>query len=262
MDQQPEDIEFEIIRRMMDQDDFSVNEAINQVTTRATVLSQDARELEIHANDIADSMFDYALKTHHSQQSKLVNFITILQKTSIPHPDGGVATHPWSGAFWTDLPLIGMTWADYSASYAPEDSTNDSRGNEEYENFMAFVAQLSEIGVGRLNVTTQWSYKSLCEIFEEDNGGPTRVQVRVACIWFIYAPQKVWNDALLGRTYRENSFQVDSWVRWRKFLEESQTAAWLDEDTQELLRCALLNMYWRGGGIPTRDELYFRRRRI
>lgn len=64
--------------------------------------------------------------------------------------------------------------------------------NRHFENCTAYVAQLFEIGFSFYRESMDWNYSHLTRVFGTDQ--PTRLDIRLVCFWFIYAPSKVWLD--------------------------------------------------------------------
>lgn len=70
------------------------------------------------------------------------------------------------------------------------------------------------------------------------------------CMWFIYAPNKIWLDVpfLQESPFLSQLFQGHFWQIWRDFFKACQELQDLgsqdlsDQDTQELIRQALQNM--------------------
>lgn len=79
----------------------------------------------------------------------------------------------------------------------------------------------------------------------DKEGHLSKLEVRVMCMWFIYAPEKVWLDVHLRRDDRGSHFPADSWLKWKQFFQACQSAPGeevKDEDTQQLIKQALENM--------------------
>jgi hypothetical protein len=81
--------------------------------------------------------------------------------------------------------------------------------------------------------------------------------LRAACVWFIYASDRLWENVQRGRTYMQapsagagsprfkdggwNGFERDRWDVWRQGLSEAREAT-TDEQARRLVDEALAHM--------------------
>ncbi|CAG9990517.1 unnamed protein product [Clonostachys byssicola] len=250
--------EGDIIINLVNNDDFSTAEAVEKIVAltadaaaeafstqeqfKATNLVQHNVLLQ-HSTAVAGFIIDCAEQIPHDQQSKLLDFVFQLQKVTVPDPRAGAELRQEDEVFWTGMPRLGLELSEYQGL---------SRSTEEqlrlYENCVAFVAQLSEIGFGSFKESIGWNHWPLTRMFQETYK-PTRSNVRLVCIWLIYAPKKVQQDAQLGRTRgtgpRAKVFKPEYWARWKQFLEDCQSKPSdeiADLDTQNLIGRALDSM--------------------
>ncbi|CAH0021195.1 unnamed protein product [Clonostachys rhizophaga] len=233
--------EGEIILKMMEQNDFPIAQAVQEIValTHAAALSTAEDDpVWVHASRVADAIHMLSMHTKHNEQYKLLEFVVSLHQVTIPDPNTGEVFALDGACFWTDLPELSMTQGEYFA-YG-----NRSDTKEYHENALAFYAQLSAAGILKYKESISRDYNDLTRLFDT-NGQLSRPEVRVMCMWFIYAPEKVWLDVQLRRTYQDDQFPADSWIKWRQFLQDCQSAPGekiRDEDTQQLIKQALESM--------------------
>ncbi|CAG9983668.1 unnamed protein product [Clonostachys byssicola] len=248
--------EGEVIVDMITQDDYSVARAVEAITALTSAAAsptavsspddQTDDPLYNHADNVADTIHGLSRRLRYDRQSKLIDFCVQLQQQTVTDPTGaGVVKDSYRMSFWTDMPEIGMKMADY---FTIGSDVGDVDGDgHQLENFTAWLARLSEMGFLAYNKGITWSHPALTCIFQKKYQA-TAEDVRVMCMWFIYAPKKVWTDTQKRRAHKAGwprkteGFEPEHWPKWKQFLQDCQVSSLeelADEYTQELTRLAL-----------------------
>ncbi|VUC27049.1 unnamed protein product [Clonostachys rosea] len=226
--------------------DSSAALAVGKIIQRGKELasmSGNAQErISRHAYYVACCILRFALNTPHDQQSKLVEFVLLLSKETVPDVQGGgvLRCEELDEDLWKDVPYVFIVWRDYVHGYLSDqiaESINVSL-RQASEGFYALLAQLSELGFCKLNETVSWCYDAVAGIIEFQTGDPDEDSVRLLCLWLIYAPNKLRQDTLLRREDRAGPFKPEFWERWTVLLREQQ-GRFGDKDTEELINEAL-----------------------
>ncbi|CAG9984735.1 unnamed protein product [Clonostachys byssicola] len=244
--------ERDIILQAVTQDDLPVPKAIEEIvklTTAAAAPSSAQNALYMHAIHVSVTIHNLAMRIPHNQQSKLIDFVVRLQQVAVPDPSTGGIIQLENEDFWSDMPQMSLTLADYHYTGSSKGTAEEQSRN--FENCTAYVAQLSEIGFSFYRESTDWNYSQLTRVLGPDQ--PTRSEIRIVCFWFIYAPNKVWLDVQakdIDMFDNQNNgddqrLLPEFWPKWKNLLQACQhntTGQQLDEDTQELIRHALENI--------------------
>ncbi|CAG9951322.1 unnamed protein product [Clonostachys rosea f. rosea IK726] len=236
------DPEGQVIINMVTKNDVSAASAVDEIVTLSstTAASSADNALYRHGSNVSLTIHALSKRIPHSQQSKLVEFCIRLQQVTVPGPTNGGVLEYKGQVFWSQMPQMSITLAEYQLTRAPTGSNEDA--SYSYKNFTAWRAQLSELGFCHYKEDISWNYDHPTRVFQQ-NYKPTRKRedVRLMCMWFIYAPQKVWLDFQLRRK-RKNSylhtteeFQSWFWPSWKDYLEDCQKVPSEDSEDEDML---------------------------
>ncbi|CAH0042627.1 unnamed protein product, partial [Clonostachys rhizophaga] len=243
--------ETDAIINMINQDTISTAKAVEKITALTTAVGDaEYSTLQMHASVVTVCMIRAARLLPPDQQSKLIDFAQRLQQVTIPRPhDGGVLALDGGDEdeeFWSGMPMLSLHLADYHAAVARFGTQEEN--DRYFENCTAFVAQLSEAGFLNWKENLGWSYGALICILNV-NRNVRKKDIRLACIWLIYAPAKLWLNIQLSQTNKYldvvEKFTPEHWPKWRQVLQDCQNASseeFSDKDTQELIKRALDSM--------------------
>ena len=124
---------------------------------------------------------------------------------------------------------------------------------------MTFTAQLTAstnvdystdfIGPTDFSLYGLWTF---CRAFEDESSSdiPPETAVRSACLWYIYAADRLWANVKNCRVFggpeaREkdpsSGYNRKRWDTWKEHLEAAQTA-YTDEETKKLIQDALTHI--------------------
>ncbi|PLB47571.1 hypothetical protein P170DRAFT_409749 [Aspergillus steynii IBT 23096] len=187
-----------------------------------------------------------------SKHDKLVQFVHELEKRTVLHPDTGKVLEFQGSAFFTDLP--GLGWSELEAWdmrggswHDVTDPDMDPKEQDRWVNLNAFVAQLTQASELRepfhdpLQVhRTDRSLRAIWVMVEalENSRRPLRelvksAAVRAACMWFIYAADRLLTKVDIqvrypehfgaepGSRYPEKKWtghELDRWMEWMQNL--------------------------------------------
>ncbi|CAH0046431.1 unnamed protein product [Clonostachys solani] len=125
-------------------------------------------------------------------------------------------------------------------------TSEDELKNRDFANLVAFFAQLAEVKFETFFEDVSWSLPQLTYLFKV-NDPVTEQDVRVACMWLIHAPMKIWSDIELRLRDDELELQYEPefWPRWKQCLQDHQQTL-SDKgpvnETRDLVKCALDGM--------------------
>ncbi|CAH0043846.1 unnamed protein product [Clonostachys solani] len=248
--------EGEVIVDMITQDDCSVARAVEAITALTSAAASAAANsspddpfddpLYYHADNVALTIHGLSRRLRHDQQSKLIDFCVQLQQQTVSDPARtGILKDSYRLSFWTHMPEISIKIADYYTIGTDVGDVEDD--GHQLENFTAWLARLSEMEFLAFRKGITWSLPALTCIFQKKYQA-TGEDVRVMCMWFIYAPMKVWSDAQMRRAQKiglarkKESFDPEHWPKWKQFLQDCQGSSseeLVDKYTQELIGLAL-----------------------
>ncbi|VUC24939.1 unnamed protein product [Clonostachys rosea] len=254
--------ERDIIFKPTTEDGSSIVDAVKQIIALTTAAAIEAAAVKgppphkkyssrvdalwLHLGTVNAVLIALGKRIPHDQQSKLVEFTAHLQQARVSDPTN-VGILSFEGRrVWLDMPYLSRNFADVSLRDSG-DCMIDQR-NIDFANLTAFLAQLAEIKFMTYHESIDWNLFSLQCIFREDHQ-VTKQDIRVACMWLIYAPEKVWTDIQLGRKIdipvKINQFKPEFWPKWKEFLQgllDRPTDAAKDQDIQDLMQRALQSM--------------------
>ncbi|CAG9979124.1 unnamed protein product, partial [Clonostachys byssicola] len=240
------EIERAVFLKLLEDEQFSVVEAVQQITaqTYTAAASQNTDALGLHTYHVACYILDFATEVvRHDQQSRLLEFIRLLKQQVMPDPKQGGMLRVDNYKVWSDMPSMMILIREFYHKSAPYEENNTPEHDYEYENVMAFLAQMTENGLFKPVEGISWSMPSLIDVFHPD-AAPIlrRAEIRCVCMWMVYAPNQVRKSALLPYRYdEERGFEPGDWEKWRALLQK-YLDIFLDEDTQNLIHTALYSM--------------------
>ncbi|OJJ67733.1 hypothetical protein ASPBRDRAFT_186370 [Aspergillus brasiliensis CBS 101740] len=198
---------------------------------------------------------DNANITPAEQQGKLLDFLAELQHTKVVDPVTGEEPTVVDCKLWTELPYLAIYLRDcYGFRFKPdyaqqvdEDPQKEYPPSDlqEWENRNAFMAQLTARADHFCPVmdASLYAFYSCRSAFQEEP--MIEETVRTACIWYIHAGQRIWENCQVRRVFGDDddppprrSFNMKKWRRYKKGLYVAQQA-FPRESTQEMIRMAL-----------------------
>ncbi|CAG9983746.1 unnamed protein product, partial [Clonostachys byssicola] len=263
--------ESQIITEMMSNDETSPTITVDKIVALTCTLAATSseRDLNQHAVNVSHTIIAIATRVPHEKQSKLVEFCFRLQLHTIPDPINGGTLSPLGlgEGLWSEWPHLQRVadrheWRDFY-------DLRKAGISQIYENYSAWRAQLSELGFSFWKQESYLSNLHLTWPFGDRRLWiGRRDSVRLMCLWFIHAPNRLWFDAHLRRRnvfLKNRQFRRFFWPLWKEFLKvclESEVnedkGKWFDDrwddtegvseqdlsdaDTQELIKRALESM--------------------
>ncbi|RAH81511.1 hypothetical protein BO86DRAFT_430886 [Aspergillus japonicus CBS 114.51] len=196
-------------------------------------------------------LVELASLTPAAQQAKLIEFVAQLQKTPVLDPvTGQPVTVADDLTLWTDLPYLRIYLADrsgfrYVKGKYPEAEAYPPAEVQEWENRNAFMAQLTAAAaeLGHPMDLSLYGLYACRSAFEEEEGLGEEA-VRAACIWFIHAGGRMWENCQARRGFGDRPqdprfFDLPRWRRWEEGL-RTASREFSRESTQELIQKALM----------------------
>jgi hypothetical protein len=120
----------------------------------------------------------------------------------------------------------------------PSDRGNTPEDTRQIENLNAFVAQISATSIVPTNDSMGWPALIFRYAWPKLSKGHTLYFVRVACLWYIYAADKLWAAAL----DKDNEyFTRELWDMYKERLLESQ-ARIRNQEARKLIDQAVVQM--------------------
>ncbi|XRM46454.1 hypothetical protein ABZX51_009490 [Aspergillus tubingensis] len=226
--------EYQVISELVQNPDVSPAEAVQNLLRVREVLHQEGGEppTEIDGTHTWIAMVTVVKVVNlipAAQQHKLIEFIAHLQRTKIVDPDTG--QEPTSYAQQVD--------DDPRMEYPP-------RELQEWENRNAFMAQLTAKAdhLGHAIDASLYALWACRETFEECDP-LVEEAVRISCIWYIYAGQRMWENCQVQRIFGDADgppprprFTMGKWHLWKDGLKAAQLL-FSRVSTQEMIQKAL-----------------------
>ncbi|OJJ72502.1 hypothetical protein ASPBRDRAFT_123207 [Aspergillus brasiliensis CBS 101740] len=252
--------EYQVIHDLARNPDVSPTEAVQRLLQIREDLHQGQQEplSEIDGNHTWNTMFlmvEFVNLTPAAQQRNLIDFIIQLQHVEIIDPATGQSPTAIDLKLWTQLPYLEVYLADmygfrYRSQYAQQVDEDPQKEYppsdlQEWENRNAFMAQITAKAdhLRHPMDVSLYALYSCRSAFECDQ--LIEEAVRTACIWYIYAGQRVWENCQIKRVYGDDDdppprrrFNMKKWRLWKDGLKAAQRE-FPRESTQEMLRKAL-----------------------
>ncbi|GLA33142.1 hypothetical protein M752DRAFT_230074 [Aspergillus phoenicis ATCC 13157] len=254
--------EFPIIDELIQIPDVSPAEAVQRLLRVREVLHEERQESESpssidgnHAWYTISKLVEKAETTPAAQQYKLLDFVALLQRTKVIDPATGEQPTAVDLKLWNELPYLSIYLADFyyfdfKSKYArqiDEDPQSEypPRDLQKWENRNAFMAQLT----ARANYFCEYMDASLYAFYScrsaFEQGPLIEEAVRTACIWYIYAGQRVWENCQAQRHFGNDDdppprrcMTMEKWSLWKDRLKTAQLE-FPRKSTQEMMRKAL-----------------------
>ncbi|CAG8898775.1 unnamed protein product [Penicillium egyptiacum] len=225
--------------------------------------------------NVSLAVMELANRLEPSKQTKLVEFISHLQKQVAVDPSTNEPLRVQGDTLWTDMPSFGYTeletWYEFGGDYKdPCDAMLDSKQRDRWANLNAFLAQLTQAADIHYRPPKEEVQfcpldKSLRAIWTmamalENERPPASLEdtaaMEAACQWFIYAAERLWANVLNNRTYPEAAgagpgkryeeegwpgYTRERWGIWEDGLREAR-AACEDERMWKLIDDALASL--------------------
>ncbi|GKZ48982.1 hypothetical protein AbraIFM66951_001230 [Aspergillus brasiliensis] len=230
--------EYQVIHDLARNPDVSPTEAVQRLLQIREDLHQGQQEplSEIDGNHTWNTMFlmvEFVNLTPAAQQRNLIDFIIQLQHL------------PYLELYLADM--YGFRYRSQYAQQVDEDPQKEYPPSDlqEWENRNAFMAQITAKAdhLRHPMDVSLYALYSCRSAFEIDQ--LIEEAVRTACIWYIYAGQRVWENCQIKRVYGDDDdppprrrFNMKKWRLWKDGLKAAQRE-FPRESTQEMLRKAL-----------------------
>ncbi|KAJ5123972.1 uncharacterized protein N7515_007797 [Penicillium bovifimosum] len=225
--------------------------------------------------NVSLAVMELAQRLEPSKHTRLVEFISHLQKQTAVDPSTNEPLKVQGDILWTDMPSFGYTeletWYEFGGDHKdPCDTTLDATQRVRWVNLNAFLAQLTQAADIHYPTPTEEVRffpldKSLRAIWTmgmalENERPPASLgdtaATEAACQWFIYAAERLWTNVLNSRTYPEASgagpgkrfdkkgwtgYTRERWGIWEDALMEAR-ANCHEERMKKLIDDALANL--------------------
>ncbi|PYI00185.1 hypothetical protein BO71DRAFT_446095 [Aspergillus ellipticus CBS 707.79] len=238
--------EFQAVNRLLESPDASAAETLQQLLQAREDLQRSQKEPRAkidgnHAWFTMLSLVEIASLTPAAKQTKLVEFVSQLQKTPVTDPTTGETPTAIDLNLWTDLPYLRVYLGDrFSFNYSRQ---NPPSQIEEWENRNAFMAQLTAAAdhLGHAMDFSIYGLYTFEKAFEEDQPAEA---VRTACLWFIFAGERLWENCQARRVFGDEDdtprrgFDLERWQLWKERVSAAKLVL-TEVDSQELIAKAM-----------------------
>ncbi|KAJ5504772.1 hypothetical protein N7463_007646 [Penicillium fimorum] len=280
----------DLIRQIENSEEFKfldkvIKEDITPQNAVQEIINITMHALSIHGPDkhngvglpdynVSLAVMELAQRLESSKHTKLVEFVTHLQKQVAVDPSTNKPLRVQGDILWTGMPSFGYTeletWYEFGGDYKdPWDATLDSQQRECWVNLNAFLAQLTQAADIRYTPHSEEMQfspldKSLRAIWtitmtlESEHPAllVDTAAMEAACQWFIYAAEQLWANVLNSRTYPEEfgagsgkkfeeknwtGYTRERWGIWEDALKEAR-AECQDQRLGKLIDDALASM--------------------
>ncbi|KAF2797476.1 hypothetical protein K505DRAFT_269393 [Melanomma pulvis-pyrius CBS 109.77] len=239
--------EFQILIALVQQPYNAPADALKQILNLTAALqntnpssSEDSQGSLGHVHNTASSVLEIATRTAPEQQDKLLAFVNQLQKRTVINQKTGEPARYDGDLLWTELPAFGYVFGDELNSKDALDSKNTPEEKQRLENLNAFIAQLTASSTTVYSDFSLWARIALRSAF-----GPwdipvasTHYAVRVACLWYIYAADKLWAKV---QEKEVSDWNKAYWDRYKQGLVDSE-AKIRNQATRQLIEKALVQL--------------------
>ncbi|KAJ5822845.1 hypothetical protein N7447_005185 [Penicillium robsamsonii] len=268
-------VEFKFLDKVVKEDvtpQDAVQETINMTMNALSIHGPDKHNgVGLPDYNISLAVMELAQRLEPSKHTKLVEFISHLQKQVAVDPSTNKPLRVQDDILWTGMPSFGYTeletWYEFGGDYKdPCDATLDSQQRGRWVNLNAFLAQLTqaadihytppneEVPFSPLDTSLRaiWTMAMALEGQHPALLVDTAA-MEAACQWFIYAAERLWANVLNSRTYPEESgagsgkrfeekgwtgYTRERWGTWEDALKEAR-AECQDERLGKLIDDAL-----------------------
>ncbi|PWY81905.1 hypothetical protein BO70DRAFT_379865 [Aspergillus heteromorphus CBS 117.55] len=242
--------EFQVIIQLLQSPEASPIEAVQRLLQAREDQQQSQKEPRAridgnHAWFTMLSLVELATLTPAAEQTKLVGFVSQLQQTPVTDPTTGETPTAIDLNLWTDLPYLRVYLGDrFGFNYSTQNSPAEI---QEWENRNAFMAQLTAAAdhLGHAMDFSIYGLYTFEEAFEKDK--PVEEAVRTACVWFIFAGKRLWENCRAGRVFGgegdppRRGFDLERWQLWKGGIGAARLAIG-GGDSQELVAKASAEM--------------------
>ncbi|GIK07663.1 hypothetical protein Aspvir_003329 [Aspergillus viridinutans] len=255
-------VEFKLLDKVV-KEEVTAQDAVQEVinmTMSALSIHGPTKQGGIGLPDynVSLAVMELAQRLEPSKHSKLVEFVSHLRKQVAVDPSTNEPLRVQGDTLWTDMPSFGYTeletWYEFGGDYKdPCDATLDSKQRDRWANLNAFLAQLTQAADIRYppageEVRFSPLDKSLRAIWTmamalENERPPASLgdtaAMEAACLWFIYAAERLWANVLNNRTYPDvagagpgkryeeegwTGYTRERWGIWEDALKEARAA--------------------------------------
>ncbi|CBF82326.1 hypothetical protein AN9206.2 [Aspergillus nidulans FGSC A4] len=255
-------VEFKLVDRVI-KEEVTVQDAVQEI------ISMTMTALSIHGPkkqggigladyNVSLAVMELAQRLEPSKHTKLVGFISHLQKQVAVDPSTNEPLKVQGDTLWTDMPSFGYTeletWYEFGGDYKdPCDATLDSKQRERWVKLNAFLAQLTQAANTRYPAANEevryfpldkslraiWTIATAFEKERPPASLADTAAMEAACQWFIYAADRLWANVVNGRTYPKPAdagpgkrYEGESWTGyarerwgvWEDALKEARAA--------------------------------------
>ncbi|GAQ10113.1 hypothetical protein ALT_7434 [Aspergillus lentulus] len=272
-------VEFKLLDKVIKEEltaQDAVQEVINMTMTALSIHGPTKQGgIGLPDYNISLAAMELAQRLEPSKHTKLVEFVSHLQKQIVVDPSTNEPLTVQGDILWTDMPSLGYTeletWYEFGGDYKdPCDTTLASEQRNRWVNLNAFLAQLTQ--AADVHYTPPGEEvrffpldKSLRAIWTmamalENERPPTTLgdtaAMEAVCQWLIYAAERLWANVVNNRTYPEvagagpgkryeeegwTGYTRERWGIWEDGLKEAR-AACENERMRMLIDDALASM--------------------
>ncbi|KAF2650654.1 hypothetical protein K491DRAFT_720575 [Lophiostoma macrostomum CBS 122681] len=175
-------------------------------------------------------IIECAQRTESEQQDSLVDLIVRLQDVELLDPKTADPLKVDGKLVWKELPTFGYSFADELGSVNPQNIDMTAEERRRWENLTIFCAKLSVRSKFNLML---WALTALYYAFGPWEKGvepqSAHYAVRVACLWYIHAADKMWE--LIGDQDKLwEHYTLENWKRWKHCLVNGQNVGKLGQE--------------------------------
>ncbi|RHZ53565.1 DUF3632 domain-containing protein [Aspergillus thermomutatus] len=267
-------VEFKLLDRVVKEEvtvEDAVQEVINMTMTALSIHGPDKQGgIGLPDYNVSLAVMELTQRLKPSKHSKLVEFVSHLQKQVAVDPSTDKPLKVQGDTLWTDMPSFGYTeletWYEFGD---PCDAMLDSEQRDRWAKLNAFLARLTQAAEIQYTPPEEVRFspldKSLRAIWTmamalENERSPASLgdtaAMEAACWWFIYAAERLWANVLHNRTYVQEAgagpgkkykekgwtgYTRERWEIWEDALKEAR-AACQNERMGELIDDALASL--------------------
>ncbi|PGG96499.1 hypothetical protein AJ79_09559 [Helicocarpus griseus UAMH5409] len=276
--------EFEILSKLANNEaDTKVDNALEQILDLSTA-AHAARNPKVATGGAAQvdynvslALMELAQRLEPVQHHKLIEFVTKLQRQTAIDPSTGEPIKIQGETLWTELPSLAYveteTWREFGGNPCDEPTSPEMKPEQQrrWANANAFIAQLCQAAdirygnsLGRIHPMDKClrAIHTMQYALENEKNPPASLvgtaAMRAACMWFIYAADRLWANSRSGHAYPEicgagsagsnyagrgwDGFTRDRWDVWESGLQEALAACSDEGEMKQLIGDALAHM--------------------